>query len=62
MLKELALKKCIKTHQNPYYLMSNGLLNLNDKFCKALALQNSWIWTFILQCVSLMCLKLWDIG
>ncbi len=39
--------------------MSNGFLNLGDKFCHAL--QNSWIWTFILQCVSLMCLKLCDI-
>ncbi len=25
-------------------------------------LPNSWIWTFILQCVILMCLKFWDIG
>ncbi len=40
--------------------MNNGLLNLDNKFCHAL--QNSWIWTFVLQCVSLMCLKLWDIG
>jgi hypothetical protein len=46
MLKELAFQKCKKTHQNPYYLMSNGLLNLDDKFCHAL--QNSWIWTCIL--------------
>ncbi len=60
MLIELAFEKCKKTHQNPKYSMRNGLLNLGDKFCHTL--QNSWIWTFILQCVSLMCLKLWDIG
>jgi hypothetical protein len=48
-----------KTHQNPKYLMSNGLLNLDDKFYHTL--QNSWIWTFILQWVNLMCLKLWNI-
>jgi hypothetical protein len=40
--------------------MSNGFLNCGDKFCHAF--QNSWIWIFILQCVSLMCLKLLDIG
>ncbi len=37
----LAFKKCKKTHQNLKYLMNNGLLNLNDKFCHTL--QNSWI-------------------
>jgi hypothetical protein len=41
MLRELAFSKCKKTHQNPKYLMNNGLLNLNDKFYDAL--QNSWI-------------------
>ncbi len=59
MLRELAFFKCKKTHQNPKYLMSNDFLNLDNKLCHAL--QNSWIWTFILQCVNLMCLKLWDI-
>ncbi len=39
--------------------MSDGLLNLGNKFYHTL--QNSWIWTFILQCVNIMCLKLWDI-
>ncbi len=38
--------------------MSNELLNIGEKFYHTL--QNSWIWIFILQCVSLMCLKLWD--
>jgi len=47
-------------HQNPKYLMSNELLNLNNKLCHSL--QNSWIWTFILQHVNLMCLTFWDIG
>jgi hypothetical protein len=60
MLIELAFEKCKKTHQNLKYSMRNGLLNLGDKFCHTL--QNSWIWIFILQCVSFMCLKLWDIG
>jgi hypothetical protein len=50
MLIELAFKKCKNTHQNPKYLMSDGLLNLGNKFYHAL--QNSWIWTFILQCVK----------
>ncbi len=39
--------------------MNNGLLDLGDKFCHTL--QNSCIWTFILQYVNLMYLKLWDI-
>ncbi len=48
MLKELAFLKCKNQNQNqnPKYLMSNELLNLNDKFCHAL--QNSWIWTYII--------------
>jgi len=48
-----------RTHQNPKHSMSNGLLNIGNKFYHTL--QNSWIWTFILQCVSFMRLKLWDI-
>jgi hypothetical protein len=60
MLIDLAFKKCKQTHHNPKYLMNNRILNLGDRLCHAL--QNSWIWTFILQCVGLMCLKLWDIG
>jgi len=59
MLIELAFLKCKKKNQNPTYLMNNGLLDLGDKFCHTL--QNSWIWTFILQYVNLMYLKLWDI-
>ncbi len=59
MLIELTSKKCKKTHQNPKYLVSNGLFYLDNKFCHTL--QDSWIWTFILQCVSLICLKLWDV-
>jgi hypothetical protein len=55
MLIELAFQKC-KRNQNPTYLTSNGLLNLGGKFCHAL--QNSWIWIFILQFVGFMCLKL----
>ncbi len=39
--------------------MSDGLLNLSNKFYHIL--QNSWIWILILQCVDIMCLKLWDI-
>jgi hypothetical protein len=46
-------------HKNPKYLMNNELLNFGNRFDNAL--QNSWIWTFILQHVSLMCLKFWDI-
>jgi hypothetical protein len=60
MLIELAFQKFKKTHQNPKYLTSNGLSNINDKFYHTL--QNSWIWTFILQCVSLIYLENWDIG
>ncbi len=33
MIIELAFLKCKKTHQYPKYLMSNGFLNLNNKFC-----------------------------
>ncbi len=54
-----SILKCKKTHQNLKYLMRNGLLNLDNKFCHAL--QNSWTWTFILQCVNLMCLTISDI-
>ncbi len=50
---KLAFEKCKRTHQNPKNLTNSGLLNLCNKFCKAL--QNSWIWTFILQCISFMC-------
>ncbi len=32
-----------------------GIFKIQNQF------QNSWIQTFILQCMSLMCLKLWDI-
>jgi hypothetical protein len=39
-----------KNTSNPKYLMSNELLNLSDKFYRAL--QNLWIWTFILQYVG----------
>jgi hypothetical protein len=60
MLINLAFLKCKKTHQSPKDLMNNGLLNFGVKFYHTL--QNSWIWIFILQCVSLMCIKPWDIG
>ncbi len=52
MLIELAFKKGKKTYQS----LLNGLLNLGNKFCHNL--QNAWIWIFILQCVSFMCLEL----
>jgi hypothetical protein len=40
MLIEWAFLKWGKTHQNPkYFIMSNGLLNVGDKFCNTL--QNS---------------------
>jgi hypothetical protein len=49
-----------KLNQNHGYPISNGLLNFAHTFCHTCKTHAYGI--FILQCVNLMCLKLWDIG
>jgi hypothetical protein len=49
-----------KSNQNHGYPISNGLLNFAHTFCHTCKTHGYGI--FILQCVNLMCLKLWDIG